>query len=300
MTALLAVELRRFLARRMVRILALLIVVGILAAGTIVFFKSSRTRTVPAIDVNVIQSRVVECTSDNFSMSGRRSPDETPEEFCDSFASQLGGDPRYHLTSLRETWLGVGAQLIIVAWLLGASFAGAEWHTGSMATLLTWEPRRARVFAAKLVACLVLVYLGAVAAELLLGGALLPAAVLRGTTEDVDAQWVRDAVGLLGRVGVACASGAALGYGLAMLGRNTAASLGAGFGYLLIVENLVRGFRPQWSGWLLGDNTAAFVGGAGEEVILGRSAVEAGLVMGLYAAVVLVAGWISFHRRDVT
>jgi hypothetical protein len=233
-------------------------------------------------------------------MSGQRAPGETPEEFCDGFASQIGGDPRYHLTSLREAWLGVGAQLIIVAWLLGASFAGAEWHSGSMATLLTWEPRRVRVFLSKLVACLVLVYLGAVLAEVLLGGALLPAALFRGTTEGVDARWLADAAGVVGRVGIACASGAALGYGLAMVGRNTAASLGAGFGYLLIVENLVRGFRPQWSPWLLGDNTAAFLGGAQEQVIAGRSVIEAGLVMGLYAGVVLLAGWITFSGRDVT
>jgi hypothetical protein len=169
-----------------------------------------------------------------------------------------------------------------------------------MATLLTWEPRRTRVFVAKLLACLVLVYLGAVLMEALLGLALLPAAVFRGSTAGAGAEWLRESAGLVGRVGLACCSGAALGYGLAMVGRNTAASLGVGFGYLLIGENLIRGFRPQWSDWLLVDNTAAFLEGARAQLIPGRSTVEAAAVVAVYSGVALLAGWILFTRRDVT
>lgn len=300
MSALFAVELRRFLSRRLVRVIAILAVAGMVVAGMIVFARSSKTYTPPDIDVQVLRGRLVECSGPNFAMSARIPEGQTPEELCNSLAGQFATDPRFHLTSLREGWLAVGAQLIVVAWLVGASFAGAEWHTGNMTTLLTWEPRRTRVFVAKAAASIVLVYLGAVLLEIVLGAALLPAAVFRGTTAGADGQWLADAAGLLGRVGFASAVGASLGLGLAMVGRNTAASLGVGFGYLLIVENLIRGFRPQWGPWLLGDNTAAFLGGAEDQVIFGRSTAEAGAVIALYAAVALLAGWLFFRRRDVT
>ena len=299
MTALLAVELRRFLARRLVRVVAVLIVVGILVAGTIVFFKSSRTQSAPQVDTVVHPNGRVECFGSNFGMSGKPPEGQTPQEFCDEFGSQIEGDPRFHLTSLREAWLGLGAQLIVIGWLLGASFVGAEWHNGTMTTLLTWEPRRARVFLAKMIACFVIVYLGAVLMEALLGAVLLPAALLRGTTTGANAAWLAEAAGVVGRVGLACGAGAVLGYGLAMIGRNTAASLGVGFGYLLIVENLVRGFKPGWSRALLGDNIAALLGGARDNVIAGRSPLEAGLIVAAYAGVAVLAGWTFFRRRDV-
>jgi ABC-type transport system involved in multi-copper enzyme maturation permease subunit len=274
---------------------------GILVAGTIVFVKSSNETTRPDVRVVVNPDGTVSCMGDAFGAGGTLPPNQTPEEFCASLSPHFDTDKRFHLTSLREAWLGLGAQLIVIAWLLGATFVGAEWHLGSMTTLLTWEPRRTRVFLAKLIACVVLIYVGAVALEVLLGAALLPAALVRGTTAGADAEWLRESLGVLGRVGLACSVGGALGFGLAMVGRNTAASIGVGFGYLIVVENLVRGLRPQWAPWLLGDNTAAFVGGPGEQVFTyGRTTLESGLTIGAYAAVALLAGWIFFRRRDVT
>jgi hypothetical protein len=300
-TALFAVEIRRFLARRLMRVLALLIVAGILVAGTIVFFRSSKTQTTPEVRAVVLEDGSVSCLSEDFGGGGSIPRGQTPEEFCESLTPTFQNDRRFHLTSLREAWLGLGANLIIVAWLLGASFAGAEWHTGAMTTLLTWEPRRTRVFFLKLAACVVMVYLGAIFFELLLGGALLPAAIFRGSTAGADAEWLRDSAGVIARVGLACSVGGAIGFSLASLGRNTAASLGIGFGYLLVVENLIRGLRPQWAGWLLGDNVAAFVEGSPESVLTaGRSLAETGLTIGSYAAVAAILAWMFFRQRDVT
>ena len=42
--------------------------------------------------------------------------------------------------------------LAVVGWALGASLVGAEFASRSMTTLLTWEPRRGRVFVTKAVA----------------------------------------------------------------------------------------------------------------------------------------------------
>ena len=46
---------------------------------------------------------------------------------------------------------------------------------------------------------------------------------------------------------------------MAAVGRHTAAALGAVFIYTAVLEGLVRGFRPQWTPWLLGDNIVAFI-----------------------------------------
>ena len=299
MIALFAAELRRFLARRLMRVMALLAVVGILAAGVIVFVNSSKDLVPVDVTVRTNPGGFVECFGNGVGFGGPLPEGQTPEEFC---AAQIGRltDKRFDITEMKAGWLALGAQLIIVGWLVGASFIGSEWHSGTMTTLLTWEPRRTRVFASKLVACVVLVYLGAVVLEALLGAALLPAALFRGTTAGADSAWVVESAGILGRVGLACSLGATLGFGLAMVGRNTAASLGIGFGYLVVVENLIRGFRPQWAPWLLGDNMAAFVDGGDGTVIPGRSTVESGLTVAAYAAIAALAAWTSFRRRDVT
>src|SRR5687768_16646439 len=50
--------------------------------------------------------------------------------------------------------LMVAALFLAVGGLIGGSIvAGGEWRAGTVATLLTWEPRRWRVHAARLAAC---------------------------------------------------------------------------------------------------------------------------------------------------
>jgi ABC-type transport system involved in multi-copper enzyme maturation permease subunit len=258
--ALVRVEVQRLLARRLARVLVLLAIAGILLAGVLVFFKSSA--------------------------EGRAS---VPQGYF--------VDPRFHLASLHDIWIGVGGQLVVVGWLLGASFIGAEWHAGTMTTFLTWEPRRARVFFAKLIACAAVAFIATILLELLVGAALLPAAVWRGTTAGVDAA---DLAWLLLRAGVAAVFGTSLGYALGAIGRNTAASLGVGFVYIVVLENLVHGLRPQWQGWLLSDNLATFLTAAGDPVIPGRSPAAAAGVVTIYGAAALVVALTLFRRRDVT
>ena len=302
MSALLQVEIKRLLARRLVRVLVLIAVVGIVIAGVTVLFKSHRDLRGPSTEARIIHQGshdVVECTNGNLgAISGRPPKGMTPEEFCNStgFGPQ---DSRFHLTTLQDVWLGVGGQLLIVAWLIAASFIGAEWHAGTVTTQLTWEPRRVRVFIAKLLACALLVFVGTIVLELLLGAALWPAAALRGTTAGVDGAWVSESVRLLGRAGVACVFGALLGYALGSAGRNTAASLGVGFVYLVVVESLVRGFKPRWAPWLIGDNVVNFLGGESHQ-ILDRSPGASAATLALYCAIALLAALALFKRRDVT
>jgi ABC-type transport system involved in multi-copper enzyme maturation permease subunit len=212
----------------------------------------------------------------------------------------ITGDQRFHLTLLAPALKGLSPVLIIAAWLLGASFIGADWHAGTVTTLLTWEPRRGRVVLAKLVACVTAVFVLVMALQAWLGGALALAASLRGTVEGVDGAWIRETVGIALRVAALCCVSAAVGFAIASVARNSAAALGVGFGYTVIVENLVRGLRPQWERWLMGDNAAVFITGRSADLSFERTVMQAGLILGAYAAALLVIAAAVFRARDVS
>jgi hypothetical protein len=254
MIALLDVEMRRLLARRLVRVFGLLAALGIVIGGIVVFARSP---------------------------SG------------------------FGLHSLHDVFAGTTAPLVLAAWVVGASAVGAEWHTGSMTTTLTWEPRRTRLLLAKVVAVLVFAFLGTLLVQAVLGLALLPAAL---GSPDVtpcfgcgpEPAWFTAAAGIAIRGAVLAAVLAALGFAIASIGRNTAASVGVGFGYLLVVEGflaaLVHWLRPV----LITPNAVAFVGGQplGE---MGLSSPRAsGLLILAYAAAAVAAAVALFRVRDVT
>jgi ABC-type transport system involved in multi-copper enzyme maturation permease subunit len=219
---------------------------------------------------------------------------------CEELVGVSTQDPRFHLARLPDIFLGTSVPAIILAWVLAASFLGAEWHSGNMTTWLTWEPRRTRVLVAKAVAAMATAFGLVVALQLLLGVALLPAAIFRGSLSGVDSSWAVEVAGALARGAAAAALMALLGLSLASLGRNTAAALGAGFVYLAVVENLVRGLRPQWMPWLLTENTARFVVAGPAGLSIGRTPIESALVVAAYAAALFLAALVAFRTRDVT
>ena len=137
--------------------------------------------------------------------------------------------------------------------------------------------------------------------QLLLGTALLPAGLLRGTTEGIDANWVRSLSGVGLRVAAISVLGAMMGLSLATIGRNTAAALGVAFGYLAIVENAIRGLRPRWTPWLLGDNLMVVITNQPQNFpLVDRSTVSAAILLACYTLVLLAVAVITFRRRDIT
>lgn len=308
MKRLLDVEARRYLARRLVRFLVGLAVLGMLIAGTVMFFRSHRAASAETRILNrqaelERQQAVFACARGEF---GQFPVPEgmTLEEFCEE---QVVGplvveDPAFHLTNLEDVYLGTNGILVALFLLLGASFVGAEWHAGTMTTLLTWEPRRVRVIAAKLAVSAGLAFVGYLALQTLLGLALTPAAAIRGSTEGVDGAWLWGVAAFLLRGAAVAAIAATLGGSLAFIGRNTAAALGVLFGYIAILEPLLRGLRPGWERWFLFGNLGTFlVGNSGDSGQFSpRSGLSAGLVIGLYAIGIAAIAVASFRTRDVT
>ena len=293
------VEISRIWFRRLVRVLAILAMAGALLAGIIVFFQSNGDDEGIRSALEQRDREVTECI--NNAPDGVEPPPEFEsfEDFCSQNVVPVEAyDPRFRLVEFEDILLGTSVMIVILGWVLGSTAVGAEWHYRSMTTLLTWEPRRTRVLIAKLVATTLMAFLISMFLQLWLLAMLTPAAAFRGSTEGVDADWFIDVLALMARVGLVASLGAAMGAALAFIGRNTAAALGAGFAYLAIVEGLIRGLKPEWQRWLIGDNAATVIGGS-DEIIIGRSIGGAVVMISIYALLLALAAGAFFKSRDV-
>jgi ABC-2 type transport system permease protein len=308
MTALITVELLRILSRRIVRMVGLLALAAILVAAVVVFARSHRLQPgeQQAREQQARtewQATIDSCARGEFGIPPEEiQPGMTLTEFCREvvIGDLMVEDPRFRLTAVADVLAGSSGFLITLLLVLGASFVGAEWHAGTMATFLTWEPRRVRVFAAKFLAAAVFAFAAFLVVQAVLGLALVPAAALRGTTQGADITWLGSTFGLQVRAAVMASVAAGIGLSLASIGRNTALSLGVGFVYFSILEPFLRAVRPGWQSWFLSDNVATFVSGESGGFIEGRSPFEAALLIAAYTLGLAVAALELFRRRDVT
>ena len=204
----------------------------------------------------------------------------------------------FTMTEGREFIEGTSSLLAIAGWLIGTSLVGAEWQAGTMTTLLTWEPRRLRVLVAKTLAAAIGVFAMVFLLDLIFTGLMALVAATRGSAEGLDATFTRSLIGLDARVATLAAFGAILGLALATVTRNTGAALGIAFVYLAIVEGIIRGLRPGWRAWLLGDNSSIFLLGQTDDEI-GRSLWSAALVVVVWCITCLSVATATFRTRDV-
>jgi len=305
---LLLAELRRIGARRMVRLLVLLIGIAAIGGGLIAFLTTSplsesgyqqRVRDA-ATRQAAVQADVRACIREHQPSGSTESPSDATLKICLPDKIIRARDPRFHHTRWRAVLQAASGVLAAVAWLLGASLIGAEYQSRSLTTTLTWESRRIRVFTAKAVTAIGFATLLATAALVLVGLAVIPAATLHGApTAGEPGPATLAGVMLRGTALSAIAS--AIGFSLAALGRSTAAALGAGFGYVIILENVLGGAFPGWRRWLLLGNTITFLSGRNSSRdVPGRSAGAAGLILLAVATVCTAAALIAFRHRDVS
>jgi ABC-2 type transport system permease protein len=305
MSRLLGVEIRRLLARRVVRFVAVMAVFGMVLAGLVLFVRSHRTGPLAPGDVAAqmqaeLDRQVAECVKSIGPSDAPRGL--TPQEFCKQVVvvDRLP-DPAFHLAHYREVAEGLSGLFIAVLVVLGATSAGAEWHAGTVTTQLTWEPRRIPLLLAKTLAAVIVAFVGFWLAEALLFAVLAPAAVFRGTTKGVDGEWLRLTAATLLRASAVAAVGAAIGHALAWLARNTAVAVGAVLGYVAVLEPLLRAIRPGWEPWFAVSNAVRFITAHPLDFTQDtRSTVGAGVLLALYAAGAVVLSAAFFHRRDVT
>jgi hypothetical protein len=128
------------------------------------------------------------------------------------------------------------AILAMVAFVIGASYVGAEWNSGGMMNLLLWQPRRLKVFATKLATLLG----GLLAISLVLGavwtGVFWLIGTYRGTTAGMT-QGTWESLALTGArgIGLILIAGT-VGFAVASLGRHTAMALGAAIVLIVVFQ----------------------------------------------------------------
>lgn len=232
---------------------------------------------------------------------------ETLEEFCRENLGDPGQylPPHLALVDLPGVLEGISSITSILALVVGASAVAVSWQTGTISTILTWEPRRLRWFAARVLVVAAGVAVMTLAIVAFLSAGLAAAAALRGTTFGTDGAWWSDVLTTSLRVAAAATFSALIGAAVAAVGRHTAAALGVVFVWTAVIEGLIRGLRPRWAPWLLGDNLVSFLSWERMEMQFAPFASytitpgRALFVIAGYTAVTLALGFTFIRVRDV-
>ena len=304
MRRLLASELLRFRSRRLVVVLLVGALVGAGVGLVIAAFQST-----PPTDAELAAARaradqeVANCLVSDWEGVAIQG---SLEDFCRANFGDASQYMRSHLklSDLPKVLEGISSITSILGLIVGASIVAASWQTGTISTILTWEPRRLKWFAARIVVIALGVLAMTLAIVAFLSAGFAVVAALRGSTAGVDGDWWTDVSSTSLRVSIIASISAVIGGAVAAVGRHTAAALGVVFVYTTVVEGLIRAFRPLWMSWLLGDNIVTFLSWRTTEFgsIQGPVTFTPGhavLVILGYTAVVLFFGFTFVRIRDV-
>jgi len=315
-TRLVVVELRRLLARRLTLLVAIgvLVVIGIQAFGA----HGQVYELTPARIAQVQAEQLQPCLD---GQAQARQNDPNVDFHCTdphSFGNAEAQRAAFAFVAGQSVG-SVAYLLMFFAFLVGVSFVAAEFTSGAISTWLTYEPRRVRVYASKVVAVTSGVLGVAVVSVAVLCAVIYLIARsydLVGVTSGAPGRdLVAVALRTVAVVGVAGLLGAVLG----TLLRHTAAALGVAIGYLVVVEGLVldqlRTAFAEPRPWLIYPNVLAWLQGglrddrapdqnrfcSGDvctppELI---STAHAGVYLLVLCVVMVVVGGLAFRRRDV-
>ncbi len=215
MNKLLLVEFRRFFARDIVRLFGLILIGGIVLI-TIGSFLSSvpmapgqaaeADREIRASRTNM-EDQVRQCRKSQASSIPMQQVDALEQQGASpELVERLRRDAERERTRrecLAQLQAGGNGRLVfaraygssiqlaifpmaLMSLAIGASLAGAEWTTGTVTTQLTWEPRRLRLFAVKVLAAALGILAAFVVVEGLIALSLMPGTLARGTFAGVD------------------------------------------------------------------------------------------------------------------
>ena len=323
------VELRRLTARR----LTVIGVLGVLAITALLLFVTWReAQPLSAEEQRQAQTQFEinhqywvenhEADKARCTAEWNKQPDPKPalEEMCSMPEPTVDdfGKPRMVFAEVTpELLLGSSYLLVFAAFLIGASFVGAEFSTGAIANWLTFEPRRLRVYASKLLAAAIgLAPVAAVVLAIVLFGTYLIVDQLGDTSSTTGKVW-GDLTATGGRALLLIALGASLGGVVGLLLRHTAAAIGVVMGYLVLIEGVFAGFLNKAQPWLVKLNFDAFVRhdttyyinqcSTGSDGSYMCNSIEKTLsfehgawYLGILAVVLVLLGGLVFTRRDVT
>jgi hypothetical protein len=319
-------ELHRFRARRFIRLLLLLAVLGWVLAVVVALLHYGTPTAADRAEARQTMEQVVaqseqgrqECLKNPPPAPSGVSPEDAcgpPLQLSDLDENNFLPKQPFDLASSGGRGaIGFGAAAAVLGFVIGSTWIGAEWSSRSLVALLFWVPRRRSVFGAKIaVLTLAGAVLGVVAQAAWLAMATLLRAVA-GNGRALPAEFWNHLLATQGRAVLLTVLITLLGFGLTNLIRNTGAALGVGFVYFAIAETAVRALQPAWEPWLLSTNAAALVSPGGLRIAIydavGRNGfteprvylvtnLQAGIELTAVVCVIIGIGVWLFNRRDV-
>jgi ABC-2 type transport system permease protein len=258
---LLLVELDRFRSRRAV---VLVLLAGLVIVAWMAFSTLHRTRPASATEIEGAKQQAAQaqeqaqqdylaCQKDPESYMGPGTTADMCQPYTPRYQDFLPHSQLILEEERGDTGKGAIVLLAGLAIIIGATFAGADWSTGSMSNQLLFRPRRIPMWAAKAVAVTFGVTVVAAIVLAALWGTYLLAADVRGIghgptfLHDLSFQVLRG-LGLI-------AGGALGGYALTMALRSTVGTLAALFAYSVGGEALIANLPFHKVGlWSLSNN----------------------------------------------
>jgi len=320
---LVGVELSRFRSRRAI---LLLVAAAIVLSGLFAAKLAWDTRPITPADLATAKAQAAINAKDRQVQADLKACRERPEEYigaggtAEQCAETILPRPESYLARgpldvdnvLPGHGIAVAILLVVLMMLAGATFAGADWASGSMSNLLLFESQRSRIWTAKALALaigvLVVSTLGLVAFWVPVRLVALQRDIAVAGELQADIGWH------LVRTLVLAVVGAVLAYGLTMLFRHTVATVALLFGASVAAEILLSLLPFSGSGrispshnafaWLLGetqyyDSTITCSGAGGCDQVRTLEMWPAGLLIGVVFVVVMLVSLVSFRRRDL-
>jgi hypothetical protein len=243
-------ELQRLIARRFVRVLTLLLV-GVFGITIFVTMASSRqptaddwaNATAQATSNNEVHRQIYQqClnahTPGASAVERAKFPDRC--EYTEAQPEDFLYDTYVFRKSIKPLIAFLAAYLSLFGFLIGATFVGAELSSGGLTNLLLWRPQRMRVLGAKLGVLLSSMGVFSVVFSAIYIGTFYGIAQATGYVGSTDSDFVSDvALTLVRGLGLVFIV-TALAFGVATLGRHTAASLGLATAYVVVWEGGAR------------------------------------------------------------
>lgn len=311
------VEVARLMSRRIFKIFVVVAFLAIAGAVTLMARDALPPTAADRADAKQAMQRNYDtCKTDE---AKEQKANQSADFGCDEMANQpIDSYLGYTEFSFRDTAPGViggaGIGLGLVAFLIGASYLGADISTRTLNTQLLFEPRRTRMFTTKV---------GGLSAGMAVFGILGLGLVTAGLY-GIAWRWGTlakltpgfwQSLGLAGLRAIAVVIGAAIGgLALAALLRHTAAALGVLAAYAVIGEFVIRSVFERSQRWLFTSNVFAWLndgfetsiwhcprfGGECAEQKIQVSVTQGGLYVGGILLGATLLAWLAFRRRDVT
>jgi ABC-2 type transport system permease protein len=305
-----------FLRARSRRLVPMLIVAGLLgivvALGIAAFTVDGPTDEEVASAQARYAKSLERCLSRDYTQGGGFVPSAqyaSAEEYCQETSAPIVAGVQ--LRDLDAIVQGISTFVVLLGVLLGASLGGADWTNNTMTTLLSWEPRRARVFFIRGAVIAILVFAITAFLQIVFCVVYAFVAAIVGSTLFLPIHFWTDVAETIGRVSLMGTALGVVAYVLSMIGRSTVSSLGTVFGYLILFEGVIAGFRPTIQANLLVRgasviisqqpiiDTSSFATSDAQPPIL-MDVQRACIVVALYVVVLGAISLIQYRRRDVT